>query len=158
MTKFFWKLLGVGLSVLFVNTANAENDLFFKVCEDYQSGQYRDCRELNSIEFRTLGTITLHVYSELNWKVGVPRVQSDIFMRWLYQDPDGNQEIVAEHTGSSAYRWRPSKNTQTTRWHVQATVWRDKKGSFIFEAFTEPSNPEGSMVGRFVVPVEGLEG
>ena len=133
-------------------------DIYFKVCQSYQSGQYRNCNELKNIEFRDFGSIVLHVYSDLTWPLDSPRVQSDIYMRWIHRSPDNEIKIVANSGSTAAYRWRPSTSTPLTRWHVQATVWQDNPGAYIFQAYTNPANPENSLLKEILVPVEIIEG
>jgi len=151
------KIVAVILAIGFANAEPSSaraNELFFKVCEAYQSGQYRDCKALDSIEFKPLQFIVLHIYSELIWKPGVPRTQSDIFMRWLHRAPNGDVTPIVGHTTRRAYRWRPSEQSQITRWHVQVTVWQDRPGSYVFEAYTDPSATGDTLVKKIVVPVK----
>lgn len=147
------KIVHCALFICFWPVAAVADSVFFKVCEDYRSGQFRNCDSLEVVEFADFGTKVLHVYADLTWTPGGNRQHPDIFFRWLHRSPDGKETVVASFPTVSAYRWRPSKTTTVTRWHIQATIWRDIPGSFLFQAYTDLSSVESSKIEEISVPV-----
>jgi hypothetical protein len=152
MLRIFTNALIVSFFLCVAATAKADT-VFFKVCEDYRSGQYRDCEPLDLIEFSDFGIEVLHVYADLTWAPDGTRQHPDIYLRWIHRAPDGKETIVADYPAVEAYRWRPSRNNPVTRWHVQATIWRDLPGTFIFQAYTDLSAVEESTLEELSVPV-----
>lgn len=146
-------LFAFALSFLLpVGLASAEEP-YFKVCESYQKGQFRDCTPLEVIPYAVLGTKVLHVYSDLEWSPDGKRDHPPIYLRWIHRDPAGKESVLALYPDTAAYRWRPSKHAAITRWHIEATVWVDNPGTFIFQAYTDLSNADGSKIKEIHVPV-----
>lgn len=142
----------LALMLLTPSTASA-HQIFFQVCEDYKSGEHRDCKVVESIEYSTLGSAVLYVYMELAWTPGQNRQHDDVFLRWLHRTPNGREEQLAFFPDSSAYRWEPSRRVNTTRWLIEITVWKDNPGSYVFQSYTDPADIDGSRLEEILVPV-----
>ena len=56
----------VGLfASLSITTPAYANEFFFKACDNYVSGQLRNCTELKSVKHRSFSRVVLHIYSDL---------------------------------------------------------------------------------------------